>query len=43
MATHRAHLYLGWLFGVIFLGIGIERTLRTAHGRLEIVIGEPSE
>jgi hypothetical protein len=29
MATHRAHVYLGWLFGAIFLAIGIERTLRT--------------
>ena len=28
MATRRAHLYLSWLFGVVFLAIGLERALR---------------
>jgi hypothetical protein len=28
MATRRARLYLSWLFGVVFLAIGLERALR---------------
>ena len=28
MATRRAHLYLSWLFGVVFLAIGLERAQR---------------
>ena len=28
MATRRAHVYLSWLFGVVFLAIGLERALR---------------
>jgi hypothetical protein len=28
MATRRAHLYLSWLFAVVFLAIGLERALR---------------
>ena len=35
--------YLGFLFARGETPAQVERTLRTAHGRLEIVIGEPSE
>jgi hypothetical protein len=35
--------YLGFLFARGETPEQVERTLRTAHGQLEIVIGEPSE
>ena len=35
--------YLGFLFARGETPAQVERTLRTAHGQLEIVIGEPSE
>ena len=35
--------YLGFMFARGETPAQVERTLRTAHGQLEIVIGEPSE
>ena len=42
-ALPEADRYLGFLFARGETPERVERTLRTAHGRLEIVIGEPSE
>jgi biotin carboxylase len=42
-ALPEADRYLGFLFARGETPEQVERTLRTAHGRLEIVIGEPSE
>ena len=39
----EADRYLGFLFARGETPEQVERALRTAHGRLEIVIGEPSE
>jgi hypothetical protein len=39
----EADRYLGFLFARGETPEQVERTLRTAHGQLEIVIGEPSE
>ena len=39
----EADRYLGFLFARGETPAQVERTLRTAHGQLEIVIGEPSE
>jgi biotin carboxylase len=42
-ALPEADRYLGFLFARGETPEQVERTLRTAHGQLEIVIGEPSE
>ena len=42
-ALPEADRYLGFLFARGETPEEVERTLRTAHGQLEIVIGEPSE
>jgi hypothetical protein len=42
-ALPEADRYLGFLFARGATPEQVERTLRTAHGRLEIVIGKPSE
>ena len=42
-ALPEADRYLGFLFARGETAEQVERTLRTAHGQLEIVIGEPSE
>ena len=42
-ALPEADRYLGFLFARGETPEQVERALRTAHGRLEIVIGEPSE
>jgi biotin carboxylase len=42
-ALPEADRYLGFLFARGETPEQVERTLRTAHGQLEVVIGEPSE